>query len=301
MLVIARKFNDVFYAMSTDEWSQVETHHLLIISGYLTKKDFPFVDAFDKVYVINGSTGSASVIYELYKVFLLFRGKSYRYVTTCNLAHISHLFLLKLLNEVRTILLEDGLMNYFSFRTSQRLTKRVVKFLLGVDENRLLRKVYKTYILNPEDAIYYYGYPTRLNIDFSCFMNRLHFDIPINNKRIFAGQPFYLDGSMTIEEYSEIVNKIIEKFKIDYYLPHRTSSSSENIKCVLLDLSKYKVTLEVLASSFQFDVYGFSSSLLYSTKLINSNIHSFAIQQYGKVSKDASKYILDHVDAIFSL
>lgn len=298
MLVVARKFNDIFYAMSTLEWNQVEKHDLLIISEYLKKEEFPLVEVFDSVFVISGSVGKMSVAYELYNVVAMFSGKSYRYVTTCNLAHVSHLLLLRLLKGARAILLEDGLMNYYHFKTSQRFTKRIVKFLCGVNEESVLKKVCKTYLLQPEDAIYYYGYPSKLNIAFACFINKLQFDIPINNKKIFVGQPLYLDRSISIEEYSKIVNELIEKYEIDYYLPHRTYSPSENIKCEILNLSAYKITLEVLASCFQFDVYGFSSSLLYTTKMINPNIRCYAITQRSCVNSEAVKYILEHVDVV---
>ena len=35
ILVVARKYNDIFYAISTSEWSQCSKHYLLMITDRL--------------------------------------------------------------------------------------------------------------------------------------------------------------------------------------------------------------------------------------------------------------------------
>ena len=97
-----------------------------------------------------------------------------------------------------------------------------------------------------------------------------------------------------------MVNNIIKKFNIDYYLPHRVASKDENISCPILDLTNSKVTLEVYASYFEFELYGFSSSVLYSTKCINPNIKTYVIDN-SFVDKKAQEFINHYVDSVIKV
>ena len=114
MLVIARKFNDIFYSMSTKEWKKANKHYLLIISSFLTEDSFPMVDYFDEVFVVKSPNKWYSSLYEMFSAYVFLRHKHIDYVTTCNLALVSHLFILNYLSDSKKILIEDGLMNYFS-------------------------------------------------------------------------------------------------------------------------------------------------------------------------------------------
>ena len=41
ILVVARKYNDIFYAISTSEWSQCSKHYLLMITDRLDQNEYP--------------------------------------------------------------------------------------------------------------------------------------------------------------------------------------------------------------------------------------------------------------------
>lgn len=300
MLVIARKFNDIFYSMSTKEWKKANKHYLLIISSFLTEESFPMVDCFDEVFVVKSPDKWYSPLYEMFYAYKFLKHKQIDYVTTCNLALVSHLFILNHLSDSKKILIEDGLMNYFLFKPSQRMSKRLVKFLFGIKENKVLSSIYKTYLLKPDEAVYFYGEKEKIVLDKKDFIGKLDIDYCFKNKKVFVGQPFYNTGIISIEDYNNLVNNIIKKFNIDYYLPHRVASKDENISCPILDLTNSKVTLEVYASYFEFELYGFSSSVLYSTKCINPNIKTYVIDN-SFVDKKAQEFINHYVDSVIKV
>ena len=74
---------------------------------------------------------------------------------------------------------------------------------------------------------------------------------------------------MSVDEYSTIVNNCISQYAIDYYLSHTMSSKKENVVCQHIDMSSLQLTLEVLSSIYNMKIYSFSSSVLFTTKLIN--------------------------------
>lgn len=48
ILVVARKYNDIFYAISTSEWSQCSKHYLLMITDRLDQNEYPMQHLFDR-------------------------------------------------------------------------------------------------------------------------------------------------------------------------------------------------------------------------------------------------------------
>lgn len=53
ILVVARKYNDIFYAISTSEWSQCSKHYLLMITDRLDQNEYPMQHLFDKVWSVH--------------------------------------------------------------------------------------------------------------------------------------------------------------------------------------------------------------------------------------------------------
>ena len=74
-----------------------------------------------------------------------------------------------------------------------------------------------------------------------------------------------------------IVNNCISQYAIDYYLSHTMSSKKENVVCQHIDMSSLQLTLEVLSSIYNMKIYSFSSSVLFTTKLINHKTETFAV------------------------
>lgn len=103
----------------------------------------------------------------------------------------------------------------------------------------------------------------------------------LNGKRIFVGQPLYNTNNCSMELYSQAVNYFIKKYKIDYYLPHFYSSPFESINCKILDLGGNAITLETLAALEHFSLVSFSSSLLFTTRMINPNNESIMVSYPG--------------------
>lgn len=102
--------------------------------------------------------------------------------------------------------------------------------------------------------------------------------VDIQDKKIFVGQVPYRFGQMTLETYCERVNRLVKKYHIDYYLPHAFADSEEQVVCPILDIGKLRVTLEILASQYDYVIYSFGSSVLYSTRIINPRIKTYMVR-----------------------
>lgn len=278
MLVIARKYNDVFYAMSTTEWGQCNEHYLLVVTGDKDNVDFPMENCFDKVFTIFSQTGTLGYLKQCLRIKRIVKKLSFSYVACSNPAMIANYCAINTGKIKHTILLEDGLMNYYNFKPSERFSKKMLALLLGVNIKKTLSTIAKTYLLKPDLAKFYIGEKVKLDLKLEYFVHTLSLNSAINGCGIFVGQPLYKTLKITVSEYSDLVNKIIDKYKIDFYLPHHSSSNKEKINCKIFDLADSTATLEIYAASYNFTLYSFSSSVLYTTKLINPNIKSFAIK-----------------------
>lgn len=278
MLILARKYNDIFYAISTDEWKKCSYHILIFITDRLNKGHYPLEELFNEIYSIQADGSYTNILYQIIKISCLLPKISFDYITTSNLALTANLYILSNSKTKRIILIEDGLMNYSDFCTSNALLKLMLMKILRINERKVQSKVIKSYMLCPSYATYYYGKLSPLVIDNSLFSKVINTTIPIEGKSIFVGQPIYSKRKITVAEYSKIVNDIIDKFNIDYYLPHTMSSKNEAINCASFDILKSKATLELYASMYTFKVYSFNSSVLYTTKILNPRMETFAIE-----------------------
>ena len=70
ILVVARKYNDIFYAISTSEWSQCSKHYLLMITDRLDQNEYPMQHLFDKVWSVHAELSHVAI---LKQVFILSR------------------------------------------------------------------------------------------------------------------------------------------------------------------------------------------------------------------------------------
>lgn len=276
VVVVARKFNDIIYATSTEEFQNSSEKRLVIISQHMNQQ-FPLVELFDSVEYIYSpkitTKGQLKLLYHLYKLRKYFKCDVLFF---SNIILLSHLFLSKLSKSDHLILLEDGYMNYRGDMLIRNWRKEFILFLMGIRTNNILNKISTTYLLDPRQAKYYFGTRKKITLQ---NLSRLSYSGPnLMHKKIFIGQPLYATHGMTIKEYNDLVNKIIKIFDIDYYVPHFYSSDKEKIDCPYLDISKYNLTLEALSFLYSYTIISISSSLLFTTRLINPNIRSIMIQ-----------------------
>lgn len=277
ILVIARKFNDIFYALSTEE-CKCATYKVLVIVAANSQFDvYPLKDEFDKVYFIDSSIKNfEGIVSQLIQVMKI-KTHSCKTAIMSNPILIINQLLIKQFKVKDIHFIEDGLMNYYDFKPSKSISKKLLQFILGINQKKFLEKINSTYLLSPENGQFYFGEKKKLDTD-KTLLDNIKFP-NLNGKRIFVGQNMYLPcyGVCNVEEYNNFVNHIIDKYDIDYYLPHSNFSKDEKIKCPILNLDKYHVTLEYCAAKFNFTLYSYNSSVLYTTKLINSNIKSISI------------------------
>lgn len=284
LLVIARKFNDIFYAMSLPQWTLAHSRHLIIISNGLNKDDFPLQFAFDDVKFISYSGESIiNIIKTLWKISKIEIGKIDTIVLS-NPVLVTNQYIIKKSRPKNIILIEDGSLNYSSFSPSRSFVKKSLQILLGINQDKIFNNIDSTYLFYPSKGKFFFGQLQRLVFDRRIFSS-VSFPINLNGKKIFVGQPLYNYGYITRQDYTILVNKVIEKYHIDFYLPHAFSSDLEEINSKSLNIAKYNVTLEALASQYKFSIFSFGSSVLYTCKTINPDIESNLILLPKKSTK----------------
>lgn len=296
MLCVAFKYNDIFYAISTDEW-QIASYRVLLIFESSNLSKFPCTDKFDKIIRIRYSPTFLGILSSIIKIKNEFNHIDFDFITLSNPVLLVNLYVLSITKCNCFILLEDGLMNYYNFISNNSLKKRILKKVLDVNEISLRNKFTKTYLLFPEASLFYYGNKQKLIL--SKYLAKQSF-FSIENKSIFVGQNLYDYGFVDIDKYNVIVNKIINKYNIDFYLPHPYHSSSEKIECPKLDIQESLLTLELLASLNNFTIYSFGSSVLYTTKCINPNVKSIFIDSLFYKNKENMRVIFEMSDKSIS-
>lgn len=301
MLVVARKYNDIYYAISTEEWKNCEHHYLMMITDRLDNAKYPMQHLFDEVITIHTEKGNIGYFKQCLSIKRVLGKFNFQIVTISNLALVSNLCVLASHKVKEVLLLEDGLMNYYHFKPSQRLSKKILKYIFNIDEPHIFSKITKTYLLKPELAKYYYGRPTQLHLDVKTFLKHANIDHRINGKSIFVGQDLYHNSNLTVGEYSEIVNRVVKDKQINFYIPHTRAVSEERIDCKQFNLSDSLTTLEIYAALYNLKIYSFSSSVLYTTKVINPNVKAYSIRnrKTDRISDDSIIY--KYVDEVINI
>ncbi len=276
LLVIARKFNDILYAFSTEEWRRSDYRILLILTQNIDCKSYPFQDRFDEVISVKVQSLSPKGQGQLIRDLSRHKDRiSCDYVLTSNVLLLSHRYVIRMSGCTSVGLLEDGLMNYRDDLTDKSVVKKAMQLLLGINLKKIYSLIHRTYLLKPDSARYYFGerLPIRLPKQ---LIDSLGIDLDLNGKSIFVGQNLYQYGYLSKEEYCDLVNRVIADYGIDYYLPH-AFAESEHINCRYLNLADFNVTLEMLAVSQNFTVYSFASSVLFTSKLLNPEVRSIMV------------------------
>ena len=281
LLVVAKKYNDIYYALSLPEWKTSEHKTLLIITKKLEQSNYPMQDMFDEVHCIQTRSGSLGIIQTLMQCRILLPKLRFDTVVLSNISIVSNKYILANRQCQQAILIEDGYMNYYDFKEPSNMSKRILMRLFGIHQSTIIKKILKTYLLKQEIAEYFFGEKCALKIDTELFKYTLDRVPNLQGKKIFVGQPlyhFYTGNTITLAQYNEIVNKVIKELKIDYYVPHTMADEGERIDCEKFDIGLYKCTFEVLASLFDLEFYAVSSTILYSSKVVNPNCKSIMVQ-----------------------
>ena len=298
MIVIARKYNDVFYAISTIEWKKTKKHILLIVPNRSSAESFPCTDLFDKCIILPSDKNVSLINWcnYLFKLKNKLRNISGDIIVMSNPEMLFNriIFMYTCCREI--IFIEDGLRNYYNYKASQNIIKKIIEKVYCVSDKNYYRKISTTYLTNPEKAKYYFGnrMPIELDINLPSDLN-----IPnLSGKRIFVAQDVLDVGEKKINEQQDFFNSLIKKLKIDYYLP-RTYDYQEKIEgCQILNLNNKGVTLEFLASKFDIEIFGFTSTLLFSLKMINSKTISHRITSEKTAHLLIPQIIQDNIDYI---
>ena len=239
ILVVARKYNDIFYAISTSEWSQCSKHYLLMITDRLDQNEYPMQHLFDKVWSVHAELSHVAILKQVFILSRILNQLDYNLVTISNIVTVANLYILNHTKTAKIIMLEDGFMNYYNFVPSNNRIKRLLMKLLFINVDRVYKKIGSCYLLEPNRAKYYFGLKKQLRIDADHILKSVPLSMNLEGKSIFVGQPLYLMNNMSVDEYSTIVNNCISQYAIDYYLSHTMSSKKENVVCEHIDCLLY--------------------------------------------------------------
>ena len=81
ILVVARKYNDIFYAISTSEWSQCSKHYLLMITDRLDQNEYPMQHLFDKVWSVHAELSHVAILKQVFILSRILNQLDYNLVT----------------------------------------------------------------------------------------------------------------------------------------------------------------------------------------------------------------------------
>lgn len=294
LLVVAKKYNDIYYALSLPEWRDSTHRILLIVTKQLSLSNYPMQEMFDEVHCIQPRNGTIGILQTLLELTHLLPKLNYSSVIISNISLVANKFIIASQCCHQAILIEDGYMNYYEFKEPVSRSKSLLMKLFGINQDSIVKKISKTYLLKPDIAEYYFGEKRELKIATDLFASKLANIPDLQGKRIFVGQPLYhtyTGNAITIDQYNEFVNKAICDLSIDFYVPHTMASDREHINCEKFDIGKYKCTFEILASLYDLEFYSVSSTILYSAKVVNPNCKSIMVQ-IPNVKKIAPNNIL---------
>lgn len=277
MIVLARKYNDIYYAIASEEWIKYDKHILLIVPNRSPAQSFPYINFFDECVIIppdkNISTRNfLKYILKIKKIMQHIRGDV---IFMSNPEMLINRIIFKLSGSKEIIFLEDGLMNYYNFHSSNGGLKKIVEYFFSVSNKTYLNKISTTYLSNPNKARYYFGEKKQIKISSNIKIDKT---LPnLSGKKILIAQNVLNVRECSKGQQDEFFNSIINKYNIDYYVP-RTYDYQEDIRgCEILNLNNKGITLEILASKFNMEIYGFTTTLLFSLKMINPHTVSHQI------------------------
>jgi hypothetical protein len=298
-VVVAHKYNDIFYAINTFEFEKSDYKILVTVEkGHIVGRNFPFKEIFDHHLNVRNKFSIAGLLLICKLYHNILKNKILVDVMfISNPVLVINQYLHKIFGKPRMILLEDGLMNYNEVKESNSLLKKIVQKIFGISNSGIYNKIETTYLSQPDLGKYYFGELKKINNNSFNFASKL--DQDIQGKKIFVGGDYYRYKFMSINQYCTYVNAIIKEFDIDLYLPHAFSNNNETINCNVLNLNSKSLTLEMLASNYTFSIYSFGSTCAFTCKNINPIIGTsfFVLKEYSSIVFD---FLKEHSDEIYS-
>lgn len=297
LTTVAWKYNDIYYAISTPEFRNTSKSDRLLI--YFAKNRlkgtlFPCVEYFDKVICLPWSDSQIKNLLYLPRIYKLCRLCKSVCLSLSNPYLAINMLLAKILHVSEIIVLEDGVMNYYPEKPNSYPLKNISMRILGISYDGMIAKVSTTYLWRPDLGVGCLGKVKGLNTDSPIDPKNIGEGImsQLNDKSIFVDTPIYkgVNSLITKNEYQQLINKIVNDYKIDYYLPHAFSDQDVAVSIPTLDIYSQQLTLEYLAMTCNFKVYSLVSTLLVSTRFVNPSIYTCFID-IGKFDKDLTQFI----------
>jgi len=305
-IVLAHKFNDIFYAVNTAEFNLARYHILIIFSSKnLSMNSFPLLDKFDRIIHIPYSLSIFKFSKNLFKIYRALRKYKNCVVFTTNIRLVMNQFIISLNNIEKVVLLEDGLMNYKKVVFVRHIKmKKILQFLLGINQTIVYDKVSSTYLNSPEEGVNYFGELKQINLLTFPKKAMLVAD-KINDTSILIGMPIYKYGCLSKREYYSIVSEIMIKFKIDQYLPHHFEDDLPvNFEFNMLEINDLSITFEMICGIIEnVSLYSFGSTLLFTSKKINNKIKCIFIenQDIYKFDSEGLDFLKRKCDEVINL
>ncbi|TVR77517.1 MAG: hypothetical protein EA412_10885 [Chitinophagaceae bacterium] len=257
-LIISYKFNDIYYSLNyiSDNYQVIHIsnkHEVLRfidennMHNIVSKNRFPFV-----------------------QVNKLLREKKFNVDTVylSNLELTISQYIISYINPRQIVIVEDGHYNYHYNFIENNLKQKFKNVITHRDHKWFKNKVNKVQIFMPDKV-----HESFKSFDVDKLILKPIEDIPahliqkLDNKKIFIGQPLSQprkkDNKQEKENYERIVNNIIKKYEIDYYIEHRYSKGENIIN--KYDFYQHGYTLEMIAPHIKnLTIYTFGSSLIIS-------------------------------------
>ena len=285
-VVIAFKFNDIFYSIQTKEWGSTSDKYLILIKTKNTRGiDFPYLHLFKEILTINYSSTTFGIITSLLKAAKTsFRKFNDSYVFSSNLNLIFVKYILSNIREKEIVQIEDGMMNYVQSTLSRNKNlKSRIERIFGLNNNLITKR----YVLSTEDINSEIPHD-KMSFSKISNPNKKLIEL-ITSKRVFIGQNLYDYCELTPKQYSEVVASAIKQFKIDYYIQH-LHARDEVIESPMINLNEYGCTLEMIAPFISnLKIYSINSSVLFTVKKINPSLKVFMVKH-----PVIEKYIYQH-------
>lgn len=305
-LVLAHKYNDIYYAINTDEFESSTKKILLVFeSENLSRDFFPLKGEFDLHYFIEYESSGLGIISSLFAIFRIFLGNSLTgnvdYLFTSNIRLLVNQYVFRKSSPHSIILVEDGVMNYRKdVYVSRKKIKKIIQLFLGIKEKSIPPKIDKTYLNTPSEALYYFGKCEQLSLN-NCSIETSKLVKRLNNKIVFIGGNYYDYNFMSISKYNKIVNEVCERFNVDYYVPHHFSSQREDINSNILNINEYCLTFEMIANDLRNVTFiSLGSSVLFTCKQINQSIETALIRNDSLIDGmgEAIDFLSEYCDKV---
>lgn len=143
ILVIAKKYNDIYYAVSLPEWKKCCHKSLVIITKKLARSNYPMQDLFDDVHCITPRYGFLGIFQTLFELKFLLPKIDFDTVVLSNVSLVSNKYVLSYKRCKQAILIEDGYMNYYQFKEPDNNPKKCLMQLFGIKQTIVTSKIKK--------------------------------------------------------------------------------------------------------------------------------------------------------------